>query len=118
MFHHYRQNRADNLKAQEYFRRALVRDSQSPQATAALSIALTIAAYLSWADNPERTFTEAFELGERAVAQDARYPNAHFALALIACGQAEPNAQLPNLRTQLHSTRALPPRTQCSDLYL
>ena len=32
MFHHYRQNRADNLKAQEYFRRALVRDSQSPQA--------------------------------------------------------------------------------------
>ena len=83
MFHHYRQNRADNLKAQEYFRRALLSDRQSPQSSAALSIALTIAAYLSWADDPERTFADAFEFGERAVALDARYPNAHFALALI-----------------------------------
>jgi TolB-like protein/Tfp pilus assembly protein PilF len=83
MFHHYRQNKADNLKAQAYFRRALVTEPHSSQATAALSIALTIAAYLSWTDNPERNYQEAFELGERAVALDARYPNAHFALALI-----------------------------------
>ncbi len=78
MFHHYRQNKADNLKAQAYFRRALVSEPHSSQATAALSIALTIAAYLSWADNSERNYEEAFELGERAVALDARYPNAHF----------------------------------------
>ena len=83
MFHHYRQNGEDNLKAQAYFRRALVSDPHSPQATAALSIALTIAAYLSWAENPERNYEEAFELGQRAVTLDARYPNAHFALALI-----------------------------------
>jgi adenylate cyclase len=83
MFHHYRQNKADNLKAQAYFRRALVSEPHSSQATAALSIALTIAAYLSWAENPERNYQEAFELGERAVALDERYPNAHFALALI-----------------------------------
>jgi len=83
MFHHHRQNKADNRKAQEYFRRALLKDPQSPQATAALSIALTIAAYLSWAEDPERNYAEAFELGERAVALDGRYPNAHFALALI-----------------------------------
>jgi TolB-like protein len=83
MFHHYRQNREDNLKAQAYFRRALVSDPHSPQATAGLSIALTIAAYLSWTENPERNFEEAFAWGQRAVALDARYPNAHFALALI-----------------------------------
>jgi adenylate cyclase len=83
MFHHYRQNKADNIEAQAFFRRALAIDAQYPQATAALSIALTAAAYLSWADNPERSYEEAFELGQRAIALDVRYPNARFALALI-----------------------------------
>ena len=83
MFHHYRQNKADNIEAQAYFRRALSIDPQYPQATAALSIALTIAAYLSWADNPQRCFEEAFDLGQRAVSLDPRHPNSHFALALI-----------------------------------
>ena len=83
MFHHYRQNKADNAEAQGYFRRALRIDPQYPQATAALSIALTASAYLSWSDDPERSYQEAFELGQRAVALDPRYPNAHFALALI-----------------------------------
>jgi adenylate cyclase len=83
MFHHYRQNKADNIEAQSYFRRALTIDAQYPQATAALSIAVTAASYLSWAADPERSYEEAFELGERAIALDVRYPNAHFALALI-----------------------------------
>jgi adenylate cyclase len=84
MFHHYRQNKLDNIEAQSYLRRALAIDLQYPQATAALAIALTIAAYLSWAENPEQNYEEAFELAQRAVALDARYPNAHFALALIS----------------------------------
>jgi adenylate cyclase len=84
MFHHYRQNKLDNIEAQSYLRRALAIDPQYPQATAALAIALTIAAYLSWAENPEQNYEEAFELAQRAVALDARYPNAHFALALIS----------------------------------
>jgi adenylate cyclase len=83
MWHHYRQNKADNIEAQAYFRRALAIEPQYPQATAAASITLTIAAYLSWAGDSERKFEEAFELAQRAVALDARYPNAHFALALI-----------------------------------
>jgi adenylate cyclase len=83
MFHHYKQNKAENAEAQAYFRRALVIDSRYPQALAALSIACTAAAYLSWADSPDQAFDEAFSLAERAVAADARYPNAHFALALI-----------------------------------
>lgn len=45
---------------------------------------MTIAAYLSWATDPARNYEEALELGERAVALDPRYPNAHFALALIS----------------------------------
>jgi adenylate cyclase len=84
MFHHYRQNKADNIESQTYFRRALAIEPQYPQALAALSIALTMAAYLTWAENPERNYEEAFELAQRAVALDPRYPNAHFALAL-AC---------------------------------
>jgi adenylate cyclase len=83
MFHHYRQNNADNIEAQACFRRALAIEPQYPQATAALSIALTIAAYLSWAENPQRNYQEALELAQRAVALDNRYPNARFALALI-----------------------------------
>ncbi len=83
MFHHYRQNKTDNIEAQAYFRRALAIEPQYPQATAALSIALCAAAYLSWTDNPEQNYAESFELGQRAVSLDARYPNAHFALALI-----------------------------------
>jgi TolB-like protein len=83
MFHHYRQNKADNIEAQAYFRRAVAIDAQYPQATAALSIALCAAAYLSWSDDAERNYQESFELARRAVALDARYPNARFALALI-----------------------------------
>jgi len=83
MFHHYRQNKADNIEAQAYFRRALAIDAQYPQATAALSIALTGAAYLSWADNAEALFDQAHELAQRAVTLDPRYPNAYFALGLV-----------------------------------
>ncbi len=84
MFHHYRQNKQDNLEAQAYFRRALAIDAQYPQATAALAIAVLNAGYLGWSDNAERNFAEALELAQRAVALDPRYPNAHLALALIS----------------------------------
>ena len=66
-----------------YFRRALAIDPQYPQATAALSIALTSAAMLGWADNAERRFEEAYVLAQQAVTLDPRYPNAHFALGLV-----------------------------------
>jgi adenylate cyclase len=82
MFHHYRQNKADNLEAQAYFRRALAIEPQYTQATAALAIAVCNAGFLGWAENAERNFEEASELAERAVALDARYPNARFALAI------------------------------------
>ena len=83
MFHHYHQNKADNIEAQSYFRRAPAIDPQYVQATAALSITLCAAAYLSWSDNPEKNYEESFDLARRAAALDRRYPNAHFALALI-----------------------------------
>ena len=84
MFHHYRQNKPDNLEAQAYFRRALAIDTQYTQATAGLSIAVCNAAYLNWADDVEGNLIESYELAQRAIALDARYPNAHFALGL-AC---------------------------------
>lgn len=84
MWHHYRQNKADNIEAQTFFRRALAMDPQYPQATAALSIALCAAAYLRWTDDAEQNYEESLEMARRAVALDPRYPNAHFALALIS----------------------------------
>jgi adenylate cyclase len=84
MWHHYRQNKADNIEAQAYFRRALAIDAQYPQATAALSIALSSAAMIGWADDADARFEDAYELARQAVTIDPRYPNAHFALGL-AC---------------------------------
>ena len=83
MFHHYRQNKADNIEAQAYFRRALAIDAQYPQATAALSIALTGAAQPGWAEDPDANYDQANELAQRAVTLDPRYPNAYFALGLV-----------------------------------
>jgi adenylate cyclase len=83
VWHHYRHTKADNLEAQAYFRRALAIDPQYPQATAALALALCNAAYLAWAEDPERNYAESYELAQRAVALDARYPAAHFVLGLV-----------------------------------
>jgi adenylate cyclase len=41
MWHHYRQNKRDNVEARAYFRRALAIEPEYPQATAALSISLS-----------------------------------------------------------------------------
>jgi adenylate cyclase len=83
MFHHYRHSKADNVRTQDYFRRALAIDPEYPQALAALSIAVCNAAYLGWADDADGCFEEAHDLAQRVVTLDPRYPNAHFALGLV-----------------------------------
>jgi len=83
VFHHYRRDKADNIEAQAYFRRALAIDAQYPQATAALAIAVCNAGFLGWADNTRRNYEESFELAQRAVALDPRYPIARYALGLV-----------------------------------
>jgi adenylate cyclase len=84
VWHHYRQNKADNIEAQAYFRRALAIEPQYPQAIAALSISLSSAAMIGWADDADARFEDAYDLARQAVILDPRYPNAHFALGL-AC---------------------------------
>jgi adenylate cyclase len=83
MWHHYRQNKADNIEAQAHFRQALAIELQYPQATAALSIALSSAAMVGWAGDTDASFEDAFVLAQQAVTLDPRYPNAHFALGLV-----------------------------------
>ena len=83
MWHHYRQNKSDNIEAQAYFRQALATEPQYPQATAALSIALTSSGMLGWADSANASFEEAYVLAQQAVTLDQRYPIAHFALGLV-----------------------------------
>jgi adenylate cyclase len=84
VWHHYRQNKADNTEAQAYFRRALAIEPQYPQAAAALSIALSSAAILGWANDADDCYEDAHGLAQQAVTLDLRYPNGHFALGL-AC---------------------------------
>jgi adenylate cyclase len=83
MWHHYRHSKDDNLKAQDFFRRALAIDAQYPQAMAALAIAVLNAAFLGWAEDTEANYAEAYQLALLAVALDARYPNAHYTLGAV-----------------------------------
>jgi adenylate cyclase len=41
------------------------------------------AGFLGWAENGEANYVEAYELAQRAITLDARYPNAHFALDVV-----------------------------------
>src|SRR6266568_2368642 len=74
VWHHYRQTKADNGAAQDYFRRALAIDRQYPQAAAALSLSLSSAAMTGWADNADACFEEAYDLARQAITLDSRYP--------------------------------------------
>jgi adenylate cyclase len=98
MWYHYRHNKTDNIEAQGYFQRALAIDPHYPQATAALSIAVRNAAYLGWAENPERNYEESFELAQRAATLDARYPNARFALGLACMYTHRPDRAIAEFR--------------------
>jgi adenylate cyclase len=84
VWHHYRHTKEDNIEAQAYFRRALALDAQYAQATAAFALALCNAAYLNWAEDAEANYAEAYNLAQRAVSLDPRYPAARFALALVS----------------------------------
>jgi adenylate cyclase len=83
VWHHYRHTKEDNTEAQAYFRRALALDADYPQALAALAVAVLNAGFLGWAESAEANFAAAYELGQRAIHLDPRYPNAHFALGLV-----------------------------------
>jgi adenylate cyclase len=84
MRHHHRQNsKTDNIEAQRLFRAALAINLQYTEAVAALTLAVCRAGYHGWTDNAELNYTEAYELAQRAVALDSRYPIAHFALGLV-----------------------------------
>jgi adenylate cyclase len=83
MWHHYRHSKADNIEAQTYFRRALAIDPHYSQATAALGLAICNAAYLNWSNDPERSYADAFELAERALALDSRDPASRFVMGVV-----------------------------------
>jgi len=83
MWHLYRYTKEESIEAKALFRRALAIDAHYPQATAFLAIMVCNAAYLGWADDAESGYAEAYELAQRAVSLDPRYPAARFALGLV-----------------------------------
>jgi len=102
MWHHYRHSKTDNVEAQAFFRRALAIDPYYPQAIAALAIAVCNAAYLGWAENAEGNYDEAFELAQRAVGLDGRYPNARFALGLVCLWTSRSDRAMAELQEAIH----------------
>ena len=58
----------------------------------ALALALCNAAYLAWAEDPERNYAESYELAQRAVALDARIRSPVSCSASFARGRAVPIA--------------------------
>ena len=84
LWHFYRYTKEDSVEAQALFRRALAIDAQYPQPIAQLAITLCNAAYLGWADDASLNYVEAYELAQRAVNLDSRYPAAHFTLGLVS----------------------------------
>jgi adenylate cyclase len=83
LWHHYRHDKADNIEAERLLPTALAINPDYPQAIAALAIAMCNAGYLGWVDDAERNYAGAYELAQRAVALDGRYPTARFALGLV-----------------------------------
>ena len=82
-WHHHRHNKTDNIEAHRLFRAALAINPEYPEALAALALAACSAGYNGWTDNAELNYAEAYELAQRAVALDSRYPIAHFALGIV-----------------------------------
>jgi adenylate cyclase len=83
MWYLYRYTKEDSIEAKALFRRALAIDPHYPQATAFLAIMVCNAAYLGWVEDADRDYAEAYELAQRSVSLDTRYPAAHFALGLV-----------------------------------
>ncbi len=102
VWRHYRHTKPDNIEAQAYFRRALAIDPHYPQATAALAIAVCNAAYLGWAEQAEPAFDKSFELAQRAVGLDARYPNARFALGLVCLWTSRAERAMAELKEAIN----------------
>jgi adenylate cyclase len=98
VWHHYRHSKADNLEAQAYFRRALAIDPQYAQATAGLALAVCNAGFLHWVDNADRNYEESFQLAQRAVALDARYPMAHYAFGASCMYTQRPDRAMAEMR--------------------
>lgn len=81
LWHHYRYTADDNLKAQEFFRRALAADPNYAQAAAALAVTLIHRMVHRWAPEDSGVYAEALELAQRAVSLDSRSPQARYARA-------------------------------------
>jgi adenylate cyclase len=101
-WHHYRHSKLDNVEAQTFFRRALAIDSQYEQAIAALALAVCNAAFLGWAEDTERNYIEAYELAQRAVALDARYPAARYALGAVCMWTSRSDRAIAEFREAIN----------------
>ena len=115
MWHHYRHNKADNIEAQAYFRRALAIDAHYPQAMAA-SLDRAFQRGYDWLGRQCRCPLRGL-LRSRATAPLPSIPAIPTPIsrsAWCACGRAVPSAGSQPSRRRSSSTRALPPPMSCS----
>jgi adenylate cyclase len=97
---------AEALRAQARQARFPEVKEDYPHATAFLAITICNAAYLGWAKDAESNYAEAYELAERAVGFDARYPAAHLALGLVCMWTSRSERAMAGLREAINLNRS------------
>ncbi len=116
MWRHYRHSKGDNLEAQDLFPARIGDRSAISAGDGGAGDRRVQRRPISAGRRMSRAaYSEAYELAQRAVALDARYPNARFALGLV-CMWTTPlrsrDGGVPVRRSG--SIRALPPPMFCS----
>lgn len=98
LWHHYRYTAEDNREAQRCFRRAMELDGKWSEPIAALAIARIYAMMMGWEEKSDESLAEILDEAKRAVACDARDPQAQFALALAFFHSSEIAAATAGMR--------------------
>ena len=83
------QNADDNVRAQEYYRRAIGLDPLFARAYAALALTYSDDWRYGWSNNSEKGEAEALRLARRAIAMDNNLPQAYWVLGFVQIFRGE-----------------------------
>ena len=101
LWHLWRWNAEDHLKACQLFRRSSEQDPNFASPVAALGYTLALRIHLSYTDSPREVLEEALQLANRAVELDDKEALAHHTLGRVQLLQGEFDAAIAELRTAI-----------------
>jgi adenylate cyclase len=101
LWHLWRWNAEDHLKACQLFRRSSEQDPNFAQPVAALGYTLALRIHLSYTNSPREVLEEALQLASRAVELDDKEALAHHTLGRVQLLRGEFGAAIAELRTAI-----------------